>query len=208
MHIRLLTIALVTFLAACATEHVDTANWRGKTLALATRSEVPLEDITRGGEFLIGATGGVADVGKGAVVAAESGIEDPARRVAEDLFKVAQDKYGVTAAPAVPLSRLANVSESVRAAATVDLLLDVKSFAITISPLFSHYSVGINMDARLIDIRAGKALADSFCQQHANSGATHEELLADQATRLKALLAAQREACFQKFKVEVLGVRP
>jgi len=33
-------------------------------------------------------------------------------------------------------------------------------------------------------------------------------LLADKAARLKAILDTQREACFTKFRTEVLNIRP
>jgi hypothetical protein len=64
------------------------------------------------------------------------------------------------------------------------------------------------MDARLIDVRTEKSITDSYCTQHANSHATYNELLADKAARLKALLSAQRDSCLAQFKVEVLNIHP
>jgi hypothetical protein len=204
-------IVLMTSLAALAGGKLDTSSWGGKKLALTERARSGLDVAKAGREILIGATGGAVsgNTSTGDAIMSENGIEDPAPRVAADLFKAAQDKYGVEPFARAPVARLANAKETARAAAGADLVLDVSSdSSIVQKPFQNNYSLTTQMYARLIDVHTEKAMRDVRCLQISDAHAKYAELLADHAARLKELLDAQRIACLGKFKAEVLDLSP
>jgi len=214
--VRKVAIALTVVLSACATATapIDTPGWHGKTLALARHSRSGLQIVGMGDELLVGATSGAWNVsnGSGAQLVAENDIEDPAEHVADALFDAAAEHYGVVAAPEVAAPSLANVSDLVRLGQGSDLLLEVTGGTNVVQRPFSHrYWVATNMDARVIDVQAGKALREGFCQQRSGGDPdplTYDELTGDHARRLKLILARQTDICLAKFKTEVLGIAP
>lgn len=192
--------------------HADTTEWRGKTLALAVYPPSKLEIVGTSAAFIVGATGGALEPGNaaGAKLQAESAIEDPASRVAKTLLQAAQQRYDVVSAPDVAVPRLANPKELARAAQGVDLLLDISSTSSVVKrPLSSRYWVNTHMTGRVIDVRAGKARNDSFCDMTFGGDPTpltYDELTSNNAARLKTILARQADACIEKFKAKVLGI--
>jgi len=209
---RLPALISTVLLAAAGALHADSIAWRGKSLAIAVYPPSKLQIVGGGAEFLIGATGGVLEAGNaaGAKLQAQEAIEDPALRVARDLLTAAQQHYAVLAAPDVAVPRLANPKELTRAAQGVDLLLDVSSTSSVVKrPFSSRYWVNTNMFGRAIDVHTGKVFADSFCQMVRGGDPdplTYEELIANNAARLKAILARESHACLVKFTADVLGI--
>jgi len=204
-------IPLLLLIAAGAV-HGDTRAWQGKTLALAVYPPSKLQIVGTGGEFIIGATSGVVEPGNsaGAKLRADNAIEDSALRVARNLFRAAQQQYGVIAAADVVAPRLANPKDLTRAAQGVDLVLDVSATSsIVKKPFSSRYWVNTNMFGRVIDVQTGKVFGDTLCQM-ARGGdpdaVTYDELIADDAARLKAILAREADACLAKFTVDVLRI--
>ena len=201
-------------LIAVAAVYADTIAWRGKTLALAVYPPSKLQIVGTGGEFIVGATSGLLEPGNapGAKLRADNAIEDSALRVARNLFLAAQQQYGVIAAADVVAPRLANPKDLARAGQGVDLVLDVSSTSSVVKkPFSSRYWVNTNMFGRVIDVHAGKAFGDSFCQMVRGGdpdAVSYDELVADHAARLKAILAREADTCLGKFKVDVLGIHP
>src|SRR5215472_3624067 len=164
--LRAMTTAVL--LTAGSAPHADTPEWRGKTLAVAVYPGSKLQIVGMRDEILIGATGGALEPGNaaGAKLQADSAIEDPALRVARSLFAAAHQQYDVVAAPDVAVRRSANPKELARAAQGVDLLLDVSSTSSVVKRLFSsRYWVNTNMSGRVLEVRVGKVVGDSFCQK-------------------------------------------
>ena len=199
-------------LTAAGTLHADTTEWRGKTLALAVYPPSKLEIVGTGAEFIIGATSGVLEPGnaKGAKLRADNAIEDSALHVARELFLAAQQQYGVIAAADVVAPRLANPKDLTRVAQGIDLVLDVTSTSTVVKrPFSSRYWVNTNMFGRVIDVRTGKVFGDSLCQMVRGGDPdplTYDDLIANNAARLKAILAREADSCMEKFKADVLGI--
>jgi len=207
-------MATAVLLTAASALPADTPEWRGKTLALAVYPSSRLQIVGTSAEILIGATGGVLEPGNaaGAKLQADSAIEDPALRVARNLLAAAHQQYEVVAAPDVVAPRLANPKELARAGQGADLVLDVSSTSSVVKrPFSSRYWVNTNMSGRVIDTRTGKVFGDSFCQEVFGGDPgplTYAELTANNAARLKAILAREADACLAKFKSGVLGIHP
>lgn len=199
-------------LTACSTLPANTTDWRGKTLALAVYPPSELQLIGHADYLLIGATQGTAEPGKsaGAKLQAENAIEDLALRVARSLFLAAQQEYGVVAAADISAPRLANPTELTHLAQGVDLLLDVTSGStVGQRPFSSRYEVNTTMIGRVIDVHTGKAFGDTLCQIRGGGDPdfpTYDELVANDAARLKAILAKEADSCVEKLKTDVLGI--
>ncbi|HTT03350.1 MAG TPA: hypothetical protein VMG11_14825 [Steroidobacteraceae bacterium] len=208
-----LAMVAAVLLTAGGTLQADPIMWRGKTVAVAVYPPSRLQIVGAGAEFVIGATGGLAEPGNaaGAKLQGDNAIDDPALHVARSLFLVAHQQYAVVAAPDVAVPRLANPKELTHAAQGVDLLLDVSATSSVVKkPFSSRYWVNTNMFGRAIDVRTGKVFADSFCQMVRGGDPdplTYEELIAENAAHLKAILAREANACLEKFKADVLGIR-
>lgn len=207
-----LVISAAVLLTAGGALLADTIDWHGKTLALTVYPRAKLEIDGAASEFVIGMTGGVLGSGDsaGAKLQADSTIEDPALRVARSLFAAAKQHYDVVAAPDVSAPPLANPKQLVRLAQGVDLLLDISSTSSVVKrPFNSRYWVNTNMSGRVIDVHTGKVHGDSFCQIVGGGDPdplTYEELVANNAARLKATLSREADSCLEKFMNKLLGV--
>jgi hypothetical protein len=210
-------------LAGCVSQRTtavsDTTGWRGKTVAVTARPPAGFAAMTGGKALLLGfgpiggaiAGAGMASAGKSIIT--ENGIEDPAPRLDQDLLKVAGVQYGAVAASIAPVSvDTTDVGKLAQAAVGADLLLDVQCYdrGMMLRGLH-HYDVHSSINVRVIDVHAAKLLAEGHCRQTTDkepNPPTYDELLAEKAARLKAILDTQREACSTKFSTEVLNIRP
>src|SRR5262249_4502674 len=210
--VRSTAVISTVLLGTAGTLQADTAAWRGKTLAVAGYPPSRLNVTGLSDDFILGATPGVYEPQNtmGAKLQADYAIEDPTLRVARKLFLAAQQQYEVVAAPDVAAPRLANPKELTNAAqGGADLLLDVAASNSVAKGFNGRYWVGTSMDGRIIDLRAGKVVSSSFCTITRGGdpeALTHDELIADNAARLKGILARQADACLEKFKVKVLSI--
>lgn len=215
-HIKLFDLVFIAtvLLTAGGALPADTIDWRGKTLAVAVYPPSKLQIVGTSAEFVIGVTGEMPGSGtaNGAKLRTHNAIEDSALRVARNLFVAAQQYYGVIAADDIVAQRLASPKDLARVAQGVDLVLDVSSASSVVKrPFSSRYWVNTNMSGRVVDTRTAKAFGDSFCQVVRGGDPdplTYDELVADNAARLKSVLARQADACLQKLRADVLGIHP
>ena len=224
-------------LFGCATQQGSApapSSLRGKTLAVTARPQSTFEAVTPGRGLLIGATQGFSSGGvghAGAELVAQNQIEDPAPRLAQDLLKAAQDRQGLVAAgiPPVPVHGAewamqagepvevqlvaAKAEDLTRAAAGADLLLDVVASGMIAYrfPNLHRYDVRTRISARIIDVGTGRTLVQRNCERSSHEDPnppSYDELVAQEAARLKAMLAAQRAACFEELEAGLFGIGP
>jgi hypothetical protein len=97
-----------------------------------------------------------------------------------------------------------------RAGHGADLVFDVQQSGRSLEPLLTQagrYFVTSDLRFRVIDVASGHVLGDASCVRTTQLDPdlpTRDGLLADHATRLKAILGAQRDFCLEFFKVQVL----
>jgi hypothetical protein len=180
---------------------------------VSARTRAPFMAMTAG-KALLGTQGVTAMVEAGQTLVADNEIPDAARELGRQLLAWTQAQYGVTAAAAAPVSiESTDTAELAAAARGVDLLLDVQPKSIGFryrrtDP--THYVVYSSFKLRVIDVPHAQLLAEGFCRRTSKDDPdtpTYDELLADHAARLKAVLDAQRDACLGQFKSEVLDAR-
>ena len=215
----LLVLAALCLLPACvsvppaskvATESVDA--WRGKTVATTTRSREALVAMTAG-KATFAMLGALAMIEAGKKIVADNGIDDPVPLLSQELLQAAMQKYTLQPAAAGTVTVATDdVAKLAQAAGSADLLLDVQSLGATFRYFptnWTHYAVDSAFIVRLIDVKGKRLAAGGMCRltsEKEPNPPTHEELLADRAQRLKAILESQRASCSQKFKVEVLNI--
>ncbi len=215
---KLLFHALCALLmSGCATEHPqrgELGGWQGKTVALAA-PDAGLIAGTPGKLIASGATNGWWDGGMaatGAQLAAQNQLQDSNAWVGEQLIRAAQERFGVLAAAplAVRSGALDTPTQLAHAAAGADLVVNVTGGTTFVSRLLApgHYEVITFMSARIIEVPSGRTLADAACRQTpAGAGyPTYDELFAEHAARLRAIMRQESNACPQHFKSELLHI--
>jgi hypothetical protein len=211
---RATVAVLLLFLAVPAgAGRPDPAAWQGRSMGIASYPSMNLEVSTAGSEILAGATGGVMGGSQqGSALQQQYAIEDPSLRIAERIAAKARDHYGVVEAPHVsarPLSNPADLVKAAQAVGGIDLILDVVANGFEVQKLFQRrFAVGMNVSARVIDVKTGKTLADTFCLQHATGSFSRDELIANQAEQLKAVLAERADTCLEKLQPKLLKIEP
>ncbi|WP_346837588.1 hypothetical protein [Microbulbifer sp. SAOS-129_SWC] len=183
----------------------------GRQLSGVSR-EKPSFIATTPGKSMFGVIGVAAMVSAGNKIVKENNIEDPAVRIYNRLAEAMADKYSV-----VPLDDnsivakgddLKEVTSQVKDAR---LLLDVQTLGWKFAnfPMsFSKYQVGYGVKMRLIDTSTNEVLAEASCGRatpEEDEGApTYDELMADNAERLKQALQANADYCVNEFKTKTL----
>jgi hypothetical protein len=105
-----------------------------------------------------------------------------------------------------------DISKLAEAAHGADILFDVQGVGVQFRYLplnFGKYVVDSSFKFRIVDVNARKMIAEGFCAQSTKDDPnppSHDELLADKAARLKAILVAQREQCTNQFATQVLSL--
>jgi hypothetical protein len=193
-----LLAGLVTLAGCVSTKNVPLqqarmASLQGKTLTVVKREKPSFTAMTAG-KAAFGLIGAAAMVAKGNSIVQENNVEDPAGYIAKEL---AGDLAAVYSMTIVPVEGGA------------DLLLDVRtvnwSFAYFPTD-WNSYRVIYSTKLKLTD-KSGKVLAEGFCAripEKSDGAPGYEELMADQAARLKQELKAGADQCIGEFRTKVL----
>ena len=195
----LAVVGLVTFAGCVSTKIVPLqqarmASLQGKTLTVAKREKPAFSAVTAG-KAAFGLIGATAMIVKGNSIVQENNVEDPAGYIARELAGDLASAHSMTV---------------VAAGSSADILLDVQTvnWSFTYFPTdWNSYRVIYSAKLRLIDNRSRKVLAEGFCAripEKSDSAPGYDELLADQAARLKQELTAGADQCIAEFRSKVL----
>lgn len=195
-------VGLVTLAGCVSTKIVPLqqgrmASLQGKTLAVAKR-EKPSFAAGTAGKAAFGVIGAAAMIAKGNSIIQENHVEDPAVYIAKELAGDLATAHSMTLA----------------AEGGADILLDVRTvnWSFIYFPTdWNSYRVIYSAKLKLTDAKSGKVLAEGFCArvpEKSDSAPGYEELMADQAARLKQELTAGADQCIGEFRAKVLGYSP
>jgi len=186
--------------------------WRGKTVALTARPRAAFMAMTAG-KAAFALIGAIAMEEAGKTIVTANGIEDPAPGLAQALLKSAEERYGVAPAAIAPVSvDTTDVVKLAQAGKGADLLFDAQSMGSSFRYLptdWSHYVVDSLFKVRIIDVASASLIAEGFCRRTTQDEKVHptrDELLADEAARLKQILKSQLDSCATELKEKVLGI--
>lgn len=175
---------------------------KGASLILIKHQSPDFIAMTSGkGMFAVAGVGAAAKAGN--TLVKEKDIEDPALRIGRSVAQVLKARYGVTVKG---ISRAYAESDDLqtitRLAAGQDYALDVATNGwsfIYDGFNFSDYLVGYSAKLRLIDVKAGKVLAEGLCiydwKKAGKPAVSYEELMVNDAAVIKKHLAESVDFC-------------
>ncbi|CAN7183811.1 hypothetical protein LJR289_000371 [Pseudoduganella sp. LjRoot289] len=183
---------------------------RGQTVAYVVHPPAHLQSLTPGGAAF-GLLGALAESGAGKA-AEQNGLHDPAPELAQALSKALAAAYGAQPAQQPVSADTVSTSELSAMAGQARYLLDVRTQWSTryFATDWSHYNVIYNARARLIDVAARSVLADLECSRESgkDGAPTQDELMANQAARLKREMAIGANTCLQTMRTGMLRLPP
>ena len=217
MHmIRLLCAAIALFsMAGCVSVNQipmtpEAANGiKDKEVVTGTRKKPGFAAMTAG-KAMFAMVGALAMISAGNEIVAKNDIQDPAGYISGKLGAALSAKYGTR----VSTKTVEITDEDVQAISKsnpgVDLILDVRtinwSFAY-FPTTWNKYHVLYSARLRLIDVKGARVVSEGFCSrvpEETPNSPTYEELLANNAQRLKKELKDDADYCVDDFKAEVL----
>lgn len=161
-----------------------------------------------------GLVGAAFMISEGNKTVAANKIADPAVAIADALMGAMQSAHGAQLID-VPVridsedpARIAGLAKG-----KARYVLDVRTlmWQMMYFPTdWTHYQVLYTAKARLIDVDAGNVVAEAFCKQQPESNAnapTFDDMLALNAARLKAVNAANAQACAKSLGRDMLALQ-
>ena len=217
MKIKFLAIFILCslfFVGCVSTKNVPVADsdiddFRNHTVSVPKR-EVPDFAASTAGKASFGVFGAAAMISEGNKIIEENKVEDPANYISEQLISALSDKYQLvhidTNASELKSEDVINIS---RAFKDADYVLDVRTvnWSFIYFPTdWDNYRVIYSSKLRLIDTKKSMTIAEGFCsrvpEQDENSP-SYDELLGNNAERLKTELRVSADHCIDHFKKNV-----
>lgn len=181
---------------------------------LVTKRAKPDFTAMTAGKAGFGLLGAAAMVSSGNKIVKNNSIEDPAAYIGANLSAELTSKYGLKVNELNTLikSRKAKEISKRYLKSNSDWILDIEtinwSFGYFPSD-WNNYRVIYTAKLRLIDSRDNSIVAEGFCSRvpkKDSSAPSHDELLDQNAARIKSELLAAADHCIKEFKTKVLKI--
>ncbi len=162
--------------------------------------------------FAILGVGLVAIFRAGNEIVAKNNIDDPAIYIGEKLSADLSAQYGTIVSPKSVTLTDDDVQTISKSNSDMDLILDIRTIKWGFSyfpTTWNRYRAVYYSRLRLIDAKGGKVLAEGSCSRNDYTDVTpgapsYDELLANNAERLKRELQEAADFCVGDFKTKVL----
>lgn len=218
MHVATVVAIIAISMSGCATANKKTmdsksaVDIKNQSVTYTIRKKPDFMAVTAG-TAVLGVLGGVIDVVEGNGIIARNGVSDPAEAIAIGLATALEISHG-TALISPPVSVGTNDAIEIAAAinGAAQYVVDVKTTSwgfVHLMTNWSRYQVIYAAKARLIDTRTKAVVAEGDCDINPESSAgapTYDELLANQAARLKSDLEAVARQCVQELRNGMLAL--
>lgn len=161
----------------------------------------------------LGLLGALASAADGNSIVLKNKVEDPASSIGSELMKGLSNKYNIDVIKSEVYVDSQDMSDLVAAYPDTDWILDIETvnWGFSSFPSFlsqtSVYRVTYGAKLRLIDTRDKTLVAEGFCSsvpKLSGLAPTYNELLANNAERLKSELNFAAYNCIDMFTYEVL----
>ena len=189
-------------------DHKTLATYQGGTVVIAQR-ERPAFSANTAGKAMFGAVGGIVAVTSGNELVRENDVQDPAIIIRKALLADLVTDQVLTPVAGAATTDTNDVEKLAKQYSNADLLLDVQTtqWSFWYFPTnWTHYRVLYAAKLRLIDTKHSKLVADGFCSrvpEETPDAPTHEELVENNAARLKKELATAADYCIREFRTKV-----
>lgn len=215
----IVSLAAATLLTGCvstATRTLDAQALgavRNQAVVHTARAMPDFSEMTPA-KATFGMIGAAFMISEGNKTVAANRIADPAVAIAAGLLDAMRSSNGAQPVDAplhIDSEEPARIAELAKGKARY--VLDVRTLVWTMMYFptdWTHYQVLYTAKARLIDVDTKSVIAEAFCKQQPESNAnapTFDEMLALNAARLKAINAANAEACANKFGRDMLALQ-
>lgn len=193
---------------------------KGQPIAYTERAKVPDFSATKASNVAAGAIFGAIGGAAMAIKAINDGNEliklnqigDPAEIIAENLTKSLASSQSATPASAPVVVQNEDPAQIAANGAGARYIVDVRTTSwgtLYYSTDWSHYGLLYGAKLRLIDASSSKVVAEGFCfikpeKTPGQQAPTYDELTANGAEKLKAMISAAVDQCTTKFKTETL----
>lgn len=188
------------------------AGIKGQTVTYTARAKPDFAAMTAG-KAMFAMIGAFAMISEGNRIVSENKIEDPASQIATGLANELGRTYEarlVVPPATVSADDAGQVAASVNGAARFAIDVQTTNWSFGYFPTdWTHYRVIYVAKARVIDVQSKAVVAEGFCKHvpESNAGApTYEELIADQAARLKTELSTIANECVGSMKAHMLSL--
>lgn len=185
---------------------------RGQPIAVTTR-KVPDFTAMTPAKAAFGLLGAAAMVSDGNNIVATNKVADPANAIASDLSSALSTAYSTTVAP-TPVNAdkddVATIAAGAKDAARFVIDVQTVNWSFVYFPsAWGSYRVIYTAKARLIDVRSKTVVAEGFCKripEDSTNAPSYDDLVANQAARLKSELALATQECVKTLKTEMLAI--
>lgn len=215
IHLILVAFAAALLTGCVSTKVVPINAEQAKTLKSSTLSHTNREEPSfiayTYGKALFGLVGLAAMQAAGNKIVNDNNVPKPTAKVSQQLTSAISSKFGsrvVSNELSIDGDDVDNIAEAY--ASTADYVVDVDplewGFIFRAGDL-THYDVFYKAKIRLIDTRSKASVAESAClytSKDRPNPPTRDELLADQAARLKSELDIGVASCVERFQKEAL----
>ena len=224
--LAIIIIGSLVFVGCVSTKNVPVAasdidDLRNHTVAVPKRKVPDFGAFTAdktAGQAVFGLIGGiagaVATISEGNRIVRENEIEDPANYISQQLLSALSDTYQMTPIDTVsPELESEEVDDISRVFEAADYVLDVRTinWSFWYFPSdWNNYRVMYSSKLRLIDTKKSVAIAEGFCSrfpEEDEDAPSYDELLFNNARRLKDELKISADYCVDYFKKEILGLQ-
>jgi hypothetical protein len=185
---------------------------RGQSVATTTRKLPDFTAMTPT-KAAFGLLGAAAMVSDGNNIVNTNKVADPANAIASRLSSALSASYAASVAPtpvAVTSDDVAAIAAGTNGAARFVLDVQTINWSFVYFPTaWGSYRVIYTAKARLIDTTAKTVVAEGFCKripEDSTNAPSYDDLVANEATRLKSELALATEECVKTLKAEMLAV--
>jgi hypothetical protein len=184
----------------------------GRAISGSFADEKPGFGAMTAGKAMFGAVGAVAMISAGNKLVAENNVEDPAGYIYGALATELAKQYSLRLLEDNSITTSGTKLDELTAQVSDSrLLLDVRTMGwnfVYFPTTWDKYKVGYSAKLRLIDTSTKEILAESMCSksshEDSDTAPTYDELVANQAAKLKQELRAAADYCVSDFKKNTL----
>lgn len=218
MNKLLLIAAAGLTLSGCATYQTHpitqdgTKALRGQSVAVTSR-KVPDFTAMTPTKAAFGLLGAAAMISDGNSIVANNKVQDPANAIASSLSTALSAAYATTVVPtAVATDKDDAPTIAAAADASTRYVLDVQTVNwnfVYFPTAWGSYRVIYVARARLIDVQSKTVAAEGVCKrvpEETKDAPSYDDLVKDNAARLKAELTLAAEVCVKSLKAEMLAI--
>ena len=212
--LAILILGSLFFVGCVSTKNVPVDDskiddFRNHTVTVPTRA-LPDFAASTAGKASFGLIGAAAMISEGNKIIKENDVEDPANYISKQLISALSNKYQLVHIDAntseLESEDVKNIS---RAFKDADYVLDVRTvnWSFIYFPTdWNNYRVIYSSKLRLIDTKKRMTIAEGFCSrvpEEDDNAPSYDELLGNNAERLKNELRVSADHCIDHFKKNV-----